>query len=181
MKANFLSWSAAPQFVFHQIGWWACVLLMGWKGPLIMLLFIALHLWMTRSTWRDEAWIAVVATIVGIFVDNSLHYAGAVVYVGELTVGGSPLWLVAIWTGFGATLKHHQSLFVRRKSNALLIGCLGGPLAYLGGVKLERFTVDGVMGWLCIALAWTVAMSLLFLTVKGVDKRHAARLSTQLT
>ena len=94
---------------------------------------------------------------------------GAVSYVGELRIGGSPFWLVAIWTGFGATLKHHQSLFVRRWTNALLIGALGGPMAYLGGVKLARFTVDGLYGWLCISAAWTAAMMVLYFVVKSTD------------
>ena len=165
-----LTWSAAPQFITHQIGWWACVLLMGWLGPLVMLAFLALHFYMTRTVWRGEMMIAFVAVIVGICVDNFLHSMGAVEYVGRLRIGSAPLWLVGIWAGFGVTLRHHQSLFVRKWPNALLVGSLGGPLAYLGGVKLARFTVPESTGWVSVSLAWTIAMGVLFLTVRYANQ-----------
>jgi hypothetical protein len=167
-----LAWSRIPQFICHQIGWWSCVLLMGWQGPLVMLAFVALHFYMTRGAWRGEALIAGVALVVGIAVDNGLHAAGAVQYVGELRVGASPVWLVAIWLGFGATLRHSQSVFVRSWRHACLVGVLGGPAAYYGGVKLARMAVDGAFGWLGISVAWTLAMAIVFLTVRWADANH---------
>ena len=66
--SKMLDWSGTPQFICHQIGWWACVLIMGWRGPLVMLAFLAWHFYMTRDKWRGEAWITFVAIVVGIVV-----------------------------------------------------------------------------------------------------------------
>jgi hypothetical protein len=170
--SKMLAWSSGTQFVCHQIGWWACVMLMGWQGPLVMAGFIAMHFYMTRAEWRGETLIALVSILVGLAVDNSLYALGAVRYVGEMTVGFSPVWLVAIWAGFGATLRHYQSIFVRKWTHAMLVGTLGGPIAYYGGVKLERFTVGGVEDWLCVSLVWTLAMMTLFGTVRWIDKGY---------
>jgi hypothetical protein len=145
---------------------------MGYIGPLVMIGFLALHLYMTKDIWREEAIIAVVATLVGIAVDNSLHLVGAVSYVGELTVGYSPAWLVAIWLGFGPTLRHSQSLFVRRWLNTLLVGFIGGPLAYYGGVKLARLSVNGLHGWLSVSVAWALAMSALYLVIRKIGDQR---------
>ena len=82
-------------------------------------------------------------------------------YVGEVLVGRSPLWLVAIWAGFGATLRHSQGVLVQTLRNALLTGLIGGPLAYWGGEKLERMTVHGVTGWVAIGLLWGVVLVIL--------------------
>jgi hypothetical protein len=156
------SWSKLPQIVFQQAGWWACVLWMGWLGPVAMLAFLVIHVWILRKQWRKEVFLIVLATILGLTLDNTLAAVGAVSYVGELRIGWAPLWLVAIWAGFGATLGHSQAIFVQSLRNALLIGVLGGPLAYMGGEKLERMTISGPTGWLWIALLWGIVMAVLY-------------------
>ena len=157
-KRGMLHWSGAPQWVCHQMGWWACVIWMGWLGPAIMFAFILLHLWCERVEWREELRLVWVSAFVGLVVDNSLAAVGAVSYVGDPVIGWMPLWLLAIWAGFGATLRHSQSILVQGPRAAFLTGALGGPLAYLGGVRLERLSVDGVQGFVWVGLVWTGAM-----------------------
>ena len=156
------SWSGIPQLVFHQAAWWACVLCMGWYGPALMLLFVLSHLAMTRDSCRGELRLILLSTGLGIGLDNALAAAGVVTYVGEILVGGSPLWLVAIWMGFGATLRHSQAVLVRTFQNALLTGCVGGPLAYLGGQRLGCLAVSGSWGWLAVSVLWTIALATLY-------------------
>jgi len=158
----FRSWSNLPQMLAHQAGWWACVLWMGWLGPALMGVFILIHLWIVRRQWKTELGLIVLSTVLGIALDNTLAAVGAVTYVGELCIGSAPLWLVAIWAGFGATLRHSQAIFVQSLRNALLTGVLGGPLAYMGGGKLERITVNGPTGWLWIGLVWGVVLAVLY-------------------
>ena len=83
-------------------------------------------------------------------------------YMGTPTIGYAPLWLVAIWAGFGTTIRHSQDLFFRSGGHAFLTGFLGGPLAYAGGVKLGCIQVTGLWGYALIGVFWTVAMVLLF-------------------
>ena len=127
-----------------------------------MALFLGLHLYVTRSHWKRETRLMVWSTLVGLALDNSLAAIGSVTYVGDLFIGYCPLWLAAIWTGFGATLKYSQSILVRTRYHALATGFLGGPLAYLGGEKLARLTINGTEGLLAVSLTWGAAMYILY-------------------
>ena len=158
----FRTWSLLPQMICHQAGWWACVLWMGWWGPGVMLLFLVAHLVMMRRQWRVEMGLILLSTILGIALDNALALTGCVTYVGDILVGQAPLWLVAIWAGFGATLRHSQGVLVQTLRYALFTGFIGGPLAYWGGEKLERMTVQGIGGWLAISLTWGLVLIVLF-------------------
>ena len=157
-RAFLRSWSGIPQAIGHQAGWWACVIWMGWQGPLAMALFLGVHAWCTRTHWRSETKLVAASALVGIVLDNALAMGGFVEYEGSITVGWTPLWLVGIWAGFGATLRHSQRVLVASRRSALLTGSLGGPLAYWGGERLERLTVDDPAGWLAVSLTWTVAL-----------------------
>jgi hypothetical protein len=160
------SWSSLPQLVLHQAAWWACVLWMGWWGPMVMLLFLIVHLVVMRAQWRQELGLIALSTALGIGLDNALAAGGAVTYVGDILVGRSPLWLVAIWAGFGATMRHSQAILVRSARIAIITGAVGGPLAYMGGEKLERMVVMGTSGWVAIGVLWTLAMTVLFFAAR---------------
>lgn len=168
-KSAFTNWSNAPQMIFHQGAWWACVLWMGWTGPALMLGFIALHFALIRDERRSDLTLVIAATTIGLLLDNALAWSGFVTYVGGPLLGYCPLWLVAIWAGFGATLRHSQQVLVRNLSLALATGFIGGPLAYLGGVKLERLTVHGAGGWLAVSVLWGMALFLLYRLVARVS------------
>ena len=81
------SWSKLPQMVLQQAGWWACVLWMGWLGPVTMLAFLLLHLWMLRNNWRPELGLIVLSAALGLALDKALGALGAVTYVGTLRIG----------------------------------------------------------------------------------------------
>ena len=167
----FRSWSLLPQMVCQQAGWWACVLWMGWWGPFVMLGFLGLHLRMTLPYWRTETVLILISTVLGIGLDNTLAALELVTYVGDQRIGFVPLWLVAIWAGFGATLRHSQQVFVHNIRNAALTGFLGGPMAYLGGEKLERLTVHGLEGWIGVSLLWGVALLTLYWATKHQNQK----------
>ena len=167
------SWSAFPQLAFHQAGWWACVIWMGWRGPSIMAVFVVTHLVIMRHQLRHELSLVIVSLFLGILLDNALAMVGVVHYVGEVLVGQSPLWLVAIWAGFGATLRHSQAVLIQSLPIALATGFVGGPLAYLGGEKLERMVVHGWHGWCGIALLWGIAITTLWWTNNRLSTKSA--------
>ena len=110
------------------------------------------------------------ATFIGIILDSSLSLVGAVSYVGDRHVWASPLWLVAIWAGFGATLMHSQAILVRTRLTALLTGALGGPAAYWGGERLERMHVMSDLGWAYVSASWTLAIMLLYVLSSRLQK-----------
>ncbi len=126
-----------------------------------MLAFLIVHLTVMRKQWKIDLSLIALSTLLGIVLDNTLAMTGCVRYVGSILVGHSPLWLVAIWAGFGATLRHSQAMLVRSMPIALMTGFLGGPLAYLGGEKLERMTVNGLYGWCAVSILWGAALFIL--------------------
>lgn len=156
-----LRWSGLPQWGAQQAAWWACVLWMGWAGPAAMLAFVGLHLVVLRRQWKAELALVCGATVLGAALDNGLALGGWVAYEGTLRVGHAPLWLVALWSGFGATLRHSQAALVRSVPVALLAGAVGGPLAYRGGEALSRLDVLGTPGWIAVSVSWAVALVLL--------------------
>ena len=101
------------------------------------------------------------ATLIGVVLDSALALAGLVSYAGDLLVWASPLWLVAIWAGFGATLMHSQAVLVRSRRIACLTGLVGGPAAYWGGERLDCIAVQSEVGWLAVSATWLVALALL--------------------
>ena len=144
---------------------------MGWTGPAVMLLFLIAHLRMTRRNAKMECILILASTIIGLILDNVLAATGAVAYTGTLTIGKSPLWLVSIWAGFGATLLHSQNVLIRTRRFALITGCLGGPAAYWGGEKLARLDVNGPAGWVAVSATWTIALLCLEWIANRSDKR----------
>jgi hypothetical protein len=123
-----------------------------------MMAFLVLHLAMTWGEAVHELRLIALSLGLGVVLDNLLAAGGLVTYEGSLLVGLSPLWLVAIWAGFGATLRHSQSLFVRTRLHATLTGALGGPLAYMGGTKLGALSVHGTAGYMGVGVTWLLAM-----------------------
>ena len=155
-------WSTWPNLVCHQIAWWICVLYMGLIGTGVMLLFIGAHLWLLRPLRGPEFKLVLVSATVGLCLDNILGAFGFVSYDGHHWIGFMPLWLLAIWAGFGATLRHGQKVLVKTQLYAALTGFLGGPMAYLGGEKLSRLDVQGSIGWFMVSVTWGAAMRILY-------------------
>ena len=135
---------------------------MGWSGTTVMLCFIALHLYITRQYLKDEILLVFISLSIGLVLDNTLAFTGQVSYVGDVFIGRCPIWLAAIWAGFGPTLRYSQRILVKNRTFALLTGFIGGPLAYMGGEKLERLAVNGWTGWAAVSLSWGIAMYLLY-------------------
>ena len=155
------SWGGLPQLAVHQLGWWACVIWKGFTGPAVMAVFLLVHLYVERSHWRRELKLILVSAVTGFSLDSALGMTGLVTYVGDQTLGVVPLWLIAIWAGFGATILHSQAVLFQSRRAALLTGLLGGPMAYAGGIKLECMEVAGILGFVGVGLLWAVAMLLL--------------------
>ena len=166
-RRQLTNWSVLPQLLAHQIAWWACVLAQGWVGPAVMLAFLGVHLWVMRRQWRSEFALVVLSTVIGTGLDNALAHMGDVQYQGTVLVGLSPLWLVAIWAGFGATVRHSQSTFFGSRWAAALTGLLGGPLAYWGGEQLGVLNVTSMIAWVDVSVLWGAAM----LTLESTSRR----------
>ncbi len=153
-------------FVGSQGAWFACVLGAAYGWPWLGVLATALWIgvWAARRERprADLAFLAIVGAV-GWVVDSALVLYGAFGFPEAARLGGpSPLWMVALWIGFGTTLRALAPLLAMPLV-AVAVGALAGPLAYNGGVAFgaARFGEDAWASRLVIAAAWAAALPLL--------------------
>ena len=165
------SWIEGPADAFlHQAVWWACVLPVlsdtpRW-APLAVALYALLHAVARPAQWPRLAGVAVASAGVGWVVDTTLARTGAIEFsaavVAQTGLGGSVLFMVALWTAFGLSLTASLR-WLQRLSLPLvgLIGAVAGPIAYLGGETLGLLSVAGTGGYAGVGVGWAVAVATL--------------------
>jgi hypothetical protein len=177
----------ALSFVAYQASWWACVLGAGTAWALAGVggtaLFAVAHVVSQRDVAerRRQLRVIVVATVAGAAFDSLLVVAGFLELDPAIRLGPlpSPLWLVALWTGFGATLTSSFGWAIASLPRAVTFGALAGPAAYYGGTKLLdlRLGAPLPLSLLAVAVAWTIAMVALRRAASPGDVAAAASAS----
>jgi hypothetical protein len=153
-------------FAWYQLLWFVAVVggpVLAWLLPLLL----ALHLLQVRD-WRSELLLMLAAASIGGAFDTVLALAGYFRFdalPGPLPV---PLWLLAIWMGFAATLRHSmRHLVARPRLMTAAAGCCA-PLSYLAAERL------GAVSFPLGTLPTAVAVGLSWLTLAPVLIRLAA-------
>lgn len=168
-------------FVGAQLCWWGCVLGAGTPFAVVAVIFtvlwIGLHL--ARATQRRvELRLVLLATALGIVVDSALVTVDAMQFPPAVALGPlpTPLWMVALWSGFSTMLLSTLRPVVRSLPAAFVFGLIGGPLSYLGGARLGPLVITAPVprSLVVIALAWGVAMLLLAAAVRRLTASGAA-------
>lgn len=159
-------------FVLFQICWLAnCVGAgFGWPfiGPLVTALWISLHLSALGERRVSEGWILLAAAVFGYAADSLLVLSGFIEFPPHAQLGGpSPLWMVALWVSFAATLRHALRWLDGRYLLGALLGAIGGPLAYRAGEALGAIEMsDPLAGLTAVGVEWLLAMPLLLLLIQ---------------
>ncbi|HSS62868.1 MAG TPA: DUF2878 domain-containing protein [Gammaproteobacteria bacterium] len=154
-------------FVLFQICWLAnCVGAgAGWPlaGPLLTAVWIVLHLVALGGRRLIEGRILLAAAAVGYAADSLLVLSGFIEFPPHARLGGpSPLWMVALWVAFAATLRHALRWLGNRYVLGALLGAIGGPVAYRAGEALGAVRIpDPLPGLTAVSVEWLVAMPLL--------------------
>jgi hypothetical protein len=154
------------------IGWfglykivWLCAVIGGGihgypvLGALPMLAWSLL--WIRFNTHsRPTLYLALIASIYGLLWDSGLVLAGIMQFpVHAQALLPSPPWMIVLWVGFGSIIHSSFSRLYDRYFLALLIGSIGGVMAYLGGVRMEALTITtskNMFIW-AVALEWGIA------------------------
>ncbi|QHG68260.1 DUF2878 domain-containing protein [Pseudomonas putida] len=137
-----------------QAGWWLCVL--GAHRPwllLVVMVGLLLHLWLSpRGELRVLLWVAAA----GCLLDSTLGMLG----VFSFNPWPLPLWLALLWLVLASGMRHSLAGLGQPAWLPVLLGLLGGPLAYLAGARLAE--VELPMGQLKTALilapVWALAL-----------------------
>ena len=162
--------SRLANFVAFQLSWLACVAGAGqglpWLGPLVVAGFVAGHLY-TRAPGemrRAEARLLISAAAIGYLADSALVLGGQLGFPPHASLGWpSSAWMVALWVALAATLSESMAWMSGRYLVAGVFGAIGGPLAYLAGVRLGAAALgpNQDVALAAVAVEWGVAMPIL--------------------
>lgn len=168
-------------FVLFQANWFACVLGAAhgwvWVGAVALFAVPLLHAWIARPHGRRELALVVVLVLGGGLIDTAYAWSGLIDYRANAGLTAlAPLWILALWANFAIALNFSLGWLHGRPWLQAAFGAIGGPLAYLGGVKL------GALSWgasqaLCmavLALVWAVATPAAFAAARWLGGGRAA-------
>lgn len=163
-KPSWRRWlEIAVNTVLFKVAWWACVLGAAWGHPWVGVAFtlpaLPLHAWLVGD-WRKEATIILSAGAFGYLADSALVVAGLVRFPEHAQLlGPSPLWMVMLWMGFGATVRTALRVLFARPFWSVVVGAVVGPLSYRGGESLDAIWIEkGLPTTLLLAAMWAAAM-----------------------
>ena len=175
----------ASNFVLFQIGWFSCVLSAAvhqpWIGLFVAMGVVVIHLLRTPMPIM-ELKLVLLALAIGLVFDSFLVWQGWLTYSsGMLLPNIAPYWIVAMW-GLFATLLNVSLRWLRgRWLTAVLLGALGGPAAYYGGLRLGALEFGNMeAGLAALAIGWAVLTPLLLALSVRFDG-HAGQLEMRTT
>jgi hypothetical protein len=130
-----------------------------WPGIAAALAFLAWQ-WLVGAHRRALALVLGLAAAVGIALEWSLAASALVVYgTPQPSLGMAPLWLVALWLAFAATLPSLCTLLERWPlAGQAALGAVAGPASYAAGARLGALSF-GEPAWqalVALGLAWAV-------------------------
>ena len=158
-------------FVAFQCCWFTNVINAAngvpWLGPLVTVLWLTGHLASLRGATAPggtaaEVRVLLAAIAIGWTADSMLTLAGLISFAENAQLGGpSPLWTVALWACFAATLRHSLGWLRARWLLAAVLGAVGGPLAYLGGESLGAISLVGDFSVAAVSVQYAIATPVL--------------------
>lgn len=166
-------------FGLYKVVWLCAVLGGGIHGhPLIgaVPMLIWCSLWIRFHLFpKSTLYLAIIASLYGLVWDSGLVLTGIMEFpLHAQALLPSPPWMVVLWLGFGSIIHSSFSRLYGRTFLALLIGSIGGVMAYLGGVRMEALTISTSkeIFVLAVALEWGIAFPLLLWVSERLHLSH---------
>lgn len=172
--------TVALNYAAYQIGWLAAVggAALGWgtAGAAVAAVLTAAHVALARDRLAEVALVAV-SLATGAVVESWQIGEGTYrLLEGAPARGLPPAWLLVLWAQFATTFRFCLRDVLRRPWAAVLLGALGGPVAFLAGERLGAVVLWAPVapGLLRLVAAWAMALAWLSLVTRVVDARRAA-------
>jgi len=140
-------WMASVGGAAH--GWW-------WLGPAALAAFAAMQLKLSRQR-RADTILMLGSAVLGFGIDTLWVQAGWLDFRSPLPwPSAAPIWIVAMWMGFALTLNHSLAALKTRPLLAVMLGLLGGPLAYYAAERAwGAVTIaPSPAPYVALAIAW---------------------------
>lgn len=171
VKANKPIWFLIFNAVLFQVIWFVAVLFgdswfLLFLIPILVMHFFSLHyISHLPLVWKNEIFLLLICLGIGFFVESLKLLLG--VWSPLIDDIFPPLWLLAIWLGFGMSL--HGSLGFLQSSFrlSLLLGLLVAPASYFAGARLSpSYELASPYSLVIISGLWAFVMPLLAYTAK---------------
>lgn len=164
----------------YEAGWIAAITLaargiFGWAAA-VPLALTAVHVALSRQPARELGLVAA-AGLVGCGVDTLMIALQAFAPRSSgVLVGLPPLWLVALWVQLATLVRFSLRWLAGRHLLAVVLGGLGGPVAFLAGVQMgaATFPRGAAHAVLLLAPAWALATPALFALGKAFGGGESA-------
>lgn len=147
-----------------QLGWFSCVLgaanQMPWLGPAVAVPILGWHL-LNAHDIRAEFKLIALASLLGIVFDQALLWTGLLNFETSTRWPPQllPLWMMTLWLLFNTTLNVGLRWLRSNTVLAMVLGFVGGPLAYLAGAKLGAIEIiDRPVLLIVLGLSWALLM-----------------------
>ena len=166
--------SKVINFIFFQLVWFICIIGAATNethaAVAFSLLIILFHLYLTKDK-KNELKILLLASILGFLFDGFLLKNELVLYANHgWSYSITPLWIIVLWMGFAITLNSSLSWLKKKIKLSVLLGAIGGPLAYLAGEKLNAVTILSPNAIIVIAIGWGIITPLLIIITNKLPK-----------
>lgn len=163
----------------YELVWLAAVVGAGhgivWPGIAAAGLFAAWRLAASPWRWIELKLIAVTLAL-ALALEGLWVTSGLIAYSAPWPFPNAPAWLLALWVAFALTLVPLFGYLHGRPKLAVLIGAVGGPLAYAGAARGHalQFPTPAWRGLAALSLGWAIALpSLTGLAARWLRKSAA--------
>lgn len=154
-------------FIGFQAIWFTSI----WFGN--DLIWLALLLILAHVYWVEvkevELTLLLGCATIGIGIDSFFTVTGVYIFTPVPQFLPIPLWLVAIWLGFAATLRHSLRYLMNNTLWAIIAGAVAGPLSYFAGQRLGavEFGYDIATTLIILSVTWALLFpALLYFAAK---------------
>lgn len=148
------------------MGWFACIIgaakQMPWLGVIGVAAIVAWHLSQAKQP-KLEAYLIVVTIIIGAIYDQTMLQNNLLTYQAHGWSNSlTPTWILALWAEFATILNVSLRWMKRRWLIAVLLGAIGGPLAYMAAARLGAVTIDALpLSYVALSVGWAIITPLL--------------------
>ena len=159
--------SRALNFIFYQVGWFACVLGLAWDfqraGILIAVTLVGIHVGLASDRWVQIR-LCLTAMLLGLVVDSLQLAAGVFTFPqGQLVRWLPPPCFPVLWLQFATTLCYCMRWLSGRYVLAAFFGLLLAPMAFFAGERFGaiEFPAPRLLHFAMLGFVWSAVVPLL--------------------
>jgi len=141
---------------------------------LAVLCFLFIVHAVNSATVKADMILVAIAVTMGLVIDTFFIQAGLLSFEMNLPWPGiAPFWILILWVNFALILNNGLRWLQGRYKIAAILGFIGGPLSYLGGVKLGagELHVAPLTAFVIIGLCWAIVTPLLLMVARELTQR----------